>query len=109
MKKMSRKSRRTTRQRKTTATKRRRAVSVPDVALPAPSPTEPSAAGTREIAFYYPGHIWSRPDWIKTLLLFFDGVGLLVPEYKQREPEAIDPVLAGPLRDQGLLHYLIAD
>lgn len=70
-----------------------------------PSPNE----SLREIAFYYPGHLWQHTDWIKTLLLFFDGVGLLVPEYKQGEPEELDPVLAAPLRDRGLLHYLIAD
>ena len=63
----------------------------------------------REVAFYYPGHLWHHTDWIKTLLLFFDGIGLLVPEYKKGEPEARDPVLAGPLRDRGLLHYLVAD
>lgn len=63
----------------------------------------------QEIAFYYPGHIWREADWIKSLLLFFDGVGLLIPEYKKGEPERLDPVLAGPLRDQGLLHYLVAD
>ena len=62
-----------------------------------------------EVAFYYPGHLWHYTDWIKTLLLFFDGVGLFVPEYKLGEPEAVDPVLAGPLRDKGLLHYLVAD
>ncbi len=62
-----------------------------------------------EIGFYYPGHVWQRGDWIKTLLLFFDGIGLLVPEYKQEEPERFDPVIAGPLRDQGLLHYFVAD
>jgi len=63
----------------------------------------------REIAFYYPGHLWRSTEWMKTLLLFFDGIGLLVPEYKQGEPELADPVLAAPLREQGLLHYLIAD
>jgi hypothetical protein len=63
----------------------------------------------REIAFYYPGHLWHNTEWMKTLLLFFDGIGLLVPEYKKWEPELVDPVLAGPLRDQGLLHYLVAD
>ncbi len=63
----------------------------------------------RDVAFYYPGHLWHHTDWIKTLLLFFDGVGLLVPEYKKGEPEELDPVLAGPLRDRGLLHYLVAD
>lgn len=62
-----------------------------------------------DVAFYYPGHLWYRPDWIKTLLLFFDGIALLVPEYKKGEPEAVDPVLAGPLREMGLLHYLIAN
>ena len=62
-----------------------------------------------EVAFYYPGHLWHSPDWMKTLLLFFEGVGLLIPEYKQGEPEIADPVLAGALRDQGLLHYLVAD
>lgn len=62
-----------------------------------------------EIAFYYPGHLWEAGDWIKTLLLFFDGIGLLVPEYKLHEPETIDPVLAGPLRDRNLLHYFVAD
>jgi hypothetical protein len=62
-----------------------------------------------EVAFYYPGHLWGDTDWVKTLLLFFDGIGLLVPEYKRQEPELFDPVLAGPLREQGLLHYLVAD
>jgi len=62
-----------------------------------------------EVAFYYPGHLWQSSEWIKSLLLFFDGVGLLVPEYKLGEPETIEPFLAGPLRDQGLLHYFVAD
>ena len=62
-----------------------------------------------DVAFYYPGHIWHDSDWVKTLLLFFDGVGLLVPEYKKHEPELVDPVLAQPLREKGLLHYLVAD
>jgi hypothetical protein len=63
----------------------------------------------KDVAFYYPGHLWHHTDWIKTLLLFFDGIGLLVPEYKQGEPESRDPILAGSLRDRGLLHYLVAD
>jgi hypothetical protein len=67
------------------------------------------AEALSEIGLYYPGHLWRHGDWIKTLLLFFDGIALLVPEYKQEEPERFDPVIAGPLRDQGLLHYLVAD
>jgi hypothetical protein len=61
-------------------------------------------ATIRDVAFYYPGHLWRHSEWIKTLLLFFDGIGLLVPEYKQGEPETLDPVLAAPPRDRGLLH-----
>lgn len=69
----------------------------------------PTELQNQEIAFYYPGHLWDQPEWIKSLLLFFDGVGLLVPEYKLNEPEIMDPVLAGPLRDKKLLHYYVAD
>lgn len=67
------------------------------------------ASELNEVAFYYPGHLWHVGHWVKTLLLFFDGVGLLIPEYKKDEPELTDPVLAGPLRERGLLHYLVAD
>jgi hypothetical protein len=63
----------------------------------------------KNIAFYYPGHIWHDTDWIKNMLLFFDGVGFVIPEYKKGEPELLDPVLAGPLQDLGLLHYFVAD
>lgn len=62
-----------------------------------------------DIAFYYPGHIWYDTDRIKSMLLFYDGVGFLIPKYKQGEPEAADPVLAAPLREKGLLHYFVAD
>jgi len=59
-----------------------------------------------EIAFYYPGIVWRHADAIKNLLLFFDGIGLLIPEYMVERPECIDPSLAIPLREQGLLHVL---
>jgi hypothetical protein len=74
-----------------------------------PPPQEQPQEQPQEIAFYYPGHLWQNADWMKTLLLFFDGIGLLVPEYKKGEPEVADPHLAAPLREQGLLHYLVAD
>ena len=35
----------------------------------------------KEIAFYYSGPIWHESDWIKTLILFFDGIGILLPNY----------------------------
>ncbi len=66
-------------------------------------------SATPQLAFYYPGHLWRHSDWIKTLLLFFDGVGLLIPEYKMHEAERVAPELAGPMKDLGLIHYLVAD
>jgi hypothetical protein len=71
-------------------------------------PTQPQGP-TGELAFYYPGHVWLDSDWVKNLLLFFDGIALLVPEYKRYEVEQRDPVVAGALSDAGLLHVLPAD
>jgi hypothetical protein len=59
-----------------------------------------------EVAFYYPGPLWRSGEWIKNLLLFFDGIALLVPEYMKERPELVDPVIATPLRERGLLHVL---
>lgn len=56
-----------------------------------------------DFAFYYPGPMWQSAESIKNLLLFFDGIGLLVPRYLEDKPERIDPSLAIPLRDRGLL------
>lgn len=58
------------------------------------------------MAFYYPGPVWHSGENIKNLLLFFDGVGLLVPSYIRDKPERMEPYLAIPLREQGLLHIL---
>jgi hypothetical protein len=62
-----------------------------------------------ELAFYYPGHLWHQGEWVKNLLLFFDGIAVLVPEYKWAEVEAMDPIIAAPLSDAGLLRKLSAD
>jgi hypothetical protein len=62
--------------------------------------------GLPEIAFYYPGPIWYHLDWVKNLILFFDGVGLLVSTSMKERPERIDPIVASPLRELGLLHIL---
>ena len=59
-----------------------------------------------EVAFYYPGPVWRSSEVIKNLLLFFDGIALLVPEYIRDKPEQVHPELAGPLLDEGLLHIL---
>src|SRR5437899_2980536 len=39
----------------------------------------------REAAYYYPEWHWRSDDhgWVKSLLLFFDEIALLVPDYKR--------------------------
>lgn len=59
-----------------------------------------------EVAFYYPNWMWHSDDAIKNLLLFFDGIALLVPEYMQERPELVVPEIATPLLDKKLLHLL---
>ena len=59
-----------------------------------------------EVAFYYPGWLWRSDHAIKNLLLFFDGVALLVPEYMKERLGSVVPEIANPLRDAGLLHIL---
>ena len=50
--------------------------------------------------------MWHHDDWIKTMILFFDGIGILLPDYLKGKPERADPAIAIPLREQGLLHIL---
>lgn len=63
-------------------------------------------AKLREIAFYYPNPMWSYGDWIKNLVLFFDGIGLLVPNYIKQRPEEIDPAIVAGLKQHGLLEII---
>ncbi len=44
--------------------------------------------------------------WIKSLLLFFDEVAILLPNYMHGRHTEADPTLAGPLEDLGLLRVL---
>jgi hypothetical protein len=64
------------------------------------------AGKDKELAFYYPGPVWYSGDWIKNLILFFDGIALLVPEYIKDKPDIVDPAIAAGLRNEGLLHIL---
>ncbi len=66
----------------------------------------PARNSKKEIAFYYPGPMWYGEDWIKTMILFFDGIGILLPKYLKGKPEHEDPAIAIPLREKGLLHIL---
>ncbi len=60
----------------------------------------------RDMAFYYPGPVWNSGDQVKNLILFFDGIALLVPEYIRDKPFLMDPALATGLAEHGLLEIL---
>ena len=50
--------------------------------------------------------MWTNEDWVKSLVLFFDGIALLVPDYMKERPEEIDrPIVVG-MKDQGLLEII---
>ena len=68
----------------------------------------PTSDDLRELAYYYPEPYWlaSESSWIKSLLLFFDGVAILLPNYMSGRELGADPSLAEPLADQGLLQVL---
>ena len=61
-----------------------------------------------EIAYYYPDPYWLADEggWVKSLLLFFDQVAVLLPSYMRGRHVMADPTLAGPLEDEGLLLVL---
>lgn len=61
-----------------------------------------------ETAYYYPEPFWrgDQGGRLKTLLLFFDQLAILLPAYMYGRHTAADPTLAGPLEDMGLLTIL---
>jgi len=67
-----------------------------------------TAGPMSELAYYYPEPYWLAPEgsWIKSLLLFFDGVAILLPSYMRGRELVADPSLAEPLMDRGLLKVL---
>jgi len=61
-----------------------------------------------QVAYYYPEPYWrlGEIDSLKSLLLFFDKITILLPRYMRGRELAADPVLAGPLTKRGLLERL---
>ena len=60
----------------------------------------------QDVAFYYPGQYWSNADWIKNLILFFDGVAMLVPEYMSDHGSVEDYPIVASLKEHGLFHVV---
>ena len=61
-----------------------------------------------DIAYYYPAPYWGwrESGWVKSLLLFFDQVAILLPRYMYGRHHVADPTLVEPLEDHGLLRVL---
>jgi hypothetical protein len=69
---------------------------------------EPQQAAPPDVAYYYPEPFWraSQGEWLKSVLLFFDEIAILLPRYMAGREALEDPVLAGPLKQRGLLRVL---
>ena len=59
-----------------------------------------------DVAFYYPGQYWRDADWIKNLILFFDGIAMLIPEYMSDHATFEDYPVITSLKEHGLFHVV---
>ena len=61
-----------------------------------------------DVAYYYPAPYWGWREggWIKSLLLFFDRISILLPGYMYGRHHLADPSVSEPLEDLGLLDIL---
>ena len=61
-----------------------------------------------DIAYYYPAPYWGWRDsgWVKSLLLFFDQLAILLPGYMRDRHMVADPTTVIPLEERGLLQVL---
>jgi len=61
-----------------------------------------------DVAYYYPAPYWPAEEssWVKSLLLFFDRIAILLPGYMYGRHSVADPSLVEPLTDRGLLEVL---
>ena len=59
-----------------------------------------------EVAFYYPGQYWYDADRIKNLILFFDGVAMLIPNYMEDHGTFDDYPIISSLKEHGLFHVI---
>ncbi len=59
-----------------------------------------------EIAFYYPNPYWSDLDWAKNLILFFDGIGMLIPNYMDHHSDLDDLAVITGLKEHNLFHVI---
>jgi hypothetical protein len=70
----------------------------------APADTSPVVSKLPEIAFYYPNPYWRNVDWAKNLILFFDGIGMLIPNYMPDVSRLEDEAVIAGLKEHNLFH-----
>ena len=59
-----------------------------------------------EVAFYYPGQYWWDTDWVKNLILFFDGIAMLIPEHMRDYGGYEDRPVIAALKEHDLFHIV---
>ena len=59
-----------------------------------------------DVAFYYPGQYWLNVNWVKNLICFFDGIGMLIPEYMEDHLRFDDYPIVSALKDHGLFRVI---
>ena len=59
-----------------------------------------------DVAFYYPGQYWRYSEWIKNLVLFFDGIAMLIPEHMHDSRTFDEYPIISFLKDKGLFHVI---
>ena len=59
-----------------------------------------------DVGFYYPGQYWSDSDWIKNLVLFFDGIRMLIPEYMEDHGSFDDYPIVAALKEHSLFNIM---
>ena len=66
----------------------------------------PESTALPEIAFYYPNPYLGDPDWAKNLILFFDGIGMLIPAYMEHHSDLDDLAVIAGLKEHDLFHVI---
>jgi hypothetical protein len=76
----------------------------PEVVVPGLAKKPPEGTELPEIAFYYPNPYWYDVDWARNLILFFDGIGMLIPNYMSDASRFDDLAVIEGLKQHRLFH-----
>lgn len=81
----------------------------PEVVVPGVAASLGENATLPEIAFYYPNPYWYDPDWARNLILFFDGIGMLIPSYMEHAAQLDDYAIIAGLKEHNLFHVFLPE